>query len=140
MGFAMCRLTMLYAVKSHVNLVLQEILDEVVRELHKVKDEIINGKQTKRFFAVSREGKPCQILHPLVSQTLSFFSGSHQTRNRQNWHILISSEQRQEESERRSWRTMDMQMHRHEDQGMFSQCFCELAMSRCKLQRRCANI
>lgn len=23
----------------------QEILDEVVRELHKVKDEIINGKQ-----------------------------------------------------------------------------------------------
>lgn len=30
---------------SHVNLVLQEILDEVVRELHKVKDEIINGKQ-----------------------------------------------------------------------------------------------
>lgn len=24
---------------------LQEILDEVVRELHKVKDEIINGKQ-----------------------------------------------------------------------------------------------
>lgn len=27
------------------SLVLQEILDEVVRELHKVKDEIINGKQ-----------------------------------------------------------------------------------------------
>lgn len=48
MGFAMCRLTMLYAVKSHVNLVLQEILDEVVRELHKVKDEIINGKQQQK--------------------------------------------------------------------------------------------
>lgn len=32
---------------THVRLVaLQEILDEVVRELHKVKDEIINGKQS----------------------------------------------------------------------------------------------
>lgn len=48
MGFAMCRLTMLHAVKSHVDLVLQEILDEVVRELHKVKDEIINGKQQQK--------------------------------------------------------------------------------------------
>lgn len=71
----------------------------------------------------------------------AFSSRSHQTRNRQNRHVLISSEQRQEESERRrSWRRMDTRMHRHEDQGMFSQCFCELAMLRCKLQRRCANI
>lgn len=23
---------------------------------------------------------------------------------------------------------MDIQMHRHEDQGMFSQCFCDLSL------------
>lgn len=34
---------------SQAGLVLQEILDEVVRELHKVKDEIINGKQCSAF-------------------------------------------------------------------------------------------
>ncbi len=33
------------SVHSQAGLVLQEILDEVVRELHKVKDEIIHGKQ-----------------------------------------------------------------------------------------------
>lgn len=38
------------------------------------------------------------------------------------------NEQQQEGSERRSWRRVDMQMHRHEDLGMFSQCFCDLAM------------
>lgn len=37
------------------------------------------------------------------------------------------------ESERRSWRRMDMQMHRHEDRGMFSQCFCDHATPRCKV-------
>lgn len=34
---------------SVADLVLQEILDEVVRELHKVKDEIINGKQCSAY-------------------------------------------------------------------------------------------
>lgn len=34
-----------HPVNSQACLLLQEILDEVVRELHKVKDEIINGKQ-----------------------------------------------------------------------------------------------
>lgn len=40
-------------------LVLQDILDEVVRELHKVKDEIINGKPGTflEFSAVSRSTK-----------------------------------------------------------------------------------
>lgn len=45
MGFAPCRQTILHTVNSQASLALQEILDEVVRELHKVKDEIINGKQ-----------------------------------------------------------------------------------------------
>lgn len=66
------------------------------------------------------------------------FSCSHQTRNRQNQHILIGSEQ--DESESRSWRRMDMQMHRQEDLGMFSQCFCDRAMPWYMLQRCCANI
>lgn len=35
----------LRTVFSQAHLVLQEILDEVVRELHKVKDEIIYGKR-----------------------------------------------------------------------------------------------
>lgn len=57
-----------------------------------------------------------------------FIFCSHQTRNRQNRYILISSEQQSEESERRSWRRTDMQMHRHEDLKMLSQCFCDLLM------------
>lgn len=32
------------------------------------------------------------------------------------------------------------QMHRHEDRGMFSQCFCDLKLLWCTLQRCCANI
>lgn len=36
----------LHTRNSSSDLSLQEILDEVVRELHKVKDEIINGKQS----------------------------------------------------------------------------------------------
>ncbi|XP_047193500.1 enah/Vasp-like a isoform X1 [Scophthalmus maximus] len=51
----------------------QEILDEVVRELHKVKDEIINESRL--------------LLNAV------FLSRSHQTRNRQNQYVLISSEQ-----------------------------------------------
>ena len=78
-----------------------------------------------------------EILLPLNA---AFFPSSHQTRNRQNQYVLISPEPQSEESERRSGRRTDMQMHRHEDQGMFSQRFCELAMPRCKLQRCCANI
>lgn len=48
---------------SQASLVLQEILDEVVRELHKVKDEIINGKQCRacKVHCSIRGSKACLI-------------------------------------------------------------------------------
>lgn len=48
MGFVLRTMVIHHApvlLNSQARLVLQEILDEVVRELHKVKDEIINGKR-----------------------------------------------------------------------------------------------
>lgn len=43
--FSSCIIMIVSPVNSQHRLVLQEILDEVVRELHRVKDEIINGEQ-----------------------------------------------------------------------------------------------
>lgn len=47
---------------THERLIaLQEILDEVVRELHKVKDEIINGKLNS--YALCKEHKACLVFY-----------------------------------------------------------------------------
>ena len=60
--------------RSYLFVALQEILDEVVRELHKVKDEIINGKQCRA----------CEAFDPISIKCLSillrlFIGTSHIT-------------------------------------------------------------
>lgn len=72
-------------------------MDEVVRELHKVKDEIINGKICFSQFLLG-----VKQVNAFESNSLSLPSSalSHQTRNRQNQYILISPEQQAGERER----------------------------------------
>ena len=60
---------------SQAGLVFQEILDEVVRELHKVKDEIINGKQCSGFKS-HRSIQWCKALVNLYSFPHSGFYNS----------------------------------------------------------------
>lgn len=99
---------------------MQEILDEVVRELHKVKDEIINGKSCL-FFPVFT--LLCNITH----YSFLFCSQPSDTKSAESVHPNLTGATAGGEREAgRGYRE-------RRAGGMFSQCFC-------RLQRRCANI